>query len=125
LNQPWLQLHHRQLDDVCAGALDRGVRGGAQLLGFHAAAPGYIQIDLQRVFAQQTTQAGRIEGEGAPAAQDRFHIAARQRQPLLQLQEGKHFGVALFVFAQELRALKHPAVNEQHADPDQRMALVR
>ena len=43
--------------------------------------------------------------KGAATAQDCFHIAAAEGEPFLQLKEGKHLGVALFVLDQKLFGL--------------------
>ena len=101
-----LQLHHRQLDDVGAGPLDRCVGRSPQLLGFHAAASGDLKIDRKGILAQQTPQSVAIEVEGAPAAQDRFHVTTAEGEAFLQLQEGEHPRVALLVARQKLLGLR-------------------
>ena len=98
-------MHHRQLDDVGAGALNGRIGGCPQLLGLHAGPAGHLQIDLQGILAQQPAQAIGIKGKRAPPAQDRLHVAAAEGKTLLQFQKGEHPGIALLVFGEELFGL--------------------
>ena len=103
--QHLMEPHHGQFNDVGAGALNGGIGGGAQLLGFQAATTGLVQINGHGVTPPVPPQPLGSKMKQPAAPQQGFHISLAEGQALLVLQKRKHPGVAAVVAVQKLLRL--------------------